>query len=183
MSFVPGDKVEEILRSQIPCMTSVAEINEAVRGNIPAIHEVPRSEVSSNGVIDPGEHRGTLIRIRVMFVNRLLDRASSKRMIAGRYILGWRYSLYSTPRYRPPEERYRSPTQCFRCCRNASSTHTRSPGRSAILTRRSATCAPRSRSVSPMPIISVRSVSCSPCNCGARRGRRRTASRSPDHER
>jgi UTP--glucose-1-phosphate uridylyltransferase len=49
--------------------------------------EVPREEVSSYGVIDPGESRGALTEVRGLVEKPPVEEAPSNKIISGRYIL------------------------------------------------------------------------------------------------
>ena len=56
-------------------------------GNIISVLEVPREEVSSYGVIAPGEARGALTEVRGLVEKPKVAEAPSNLIISGRYIL------------------------------------------------------------------------------------------------
>ncbi len=69
------------------CMAQMVEAYEAVGGNLISVLEVPRDEVSSYGVIDPGESSGALTEVRGLVEKPPVDKAPSNKIISGRYIL------------------------------------------------------------------------------------------------
>jgi UTP--glucose-1-phosphate uridylyltransferase len=60
---------------------------EEVGGNLISVLEVPREEVSSYGVVDPGESRGALTEVRGLVEKPPVERAPSNKIVSGRYIL------------------------------------------------------------------------------------------------
>jgi UTP--glucose-1-phosphate uridylyltransferase len=69
------------------CMAQMVEAYDDVGGNLVSVLEVPREEVSSYGVIDPGAARGALTEVRGLVEKPPLDKAPSNLIISGRYIL------------------------------------------------------------------------------------------------
>jgi UTP--glucose-1-phosphate uridylyltransferase len=69
------------------CMVQMGEAYGAVGGNLVSVLEVPREDVSSYGVIDPGETRGALTEVRGLVEKPPADRAPSNKIVSGRYIL------------------------------------------------------------------------------------------------
>jgi UTP--glucose-1-phosphate uridylyltransferase len=68
-------------------MAQMVEAYDDVGGNLVSVLEVPREEVSSYGVIDPGAARGALTEVRGLVEKPPLDKAPSNLIISGRYIL------------------------------------------------------------------------------------------------
>lgn len=69
------------------CMKQMVDAYEEVGGNLISVLEVPRDEVSSYGVIDPGERRGALTEVRGLVEKPAAAQAPSNRILSGRYIL------------------------------------------------------------------------------------------------
>ncbi|AKM08396.1 UTP--glucose-1-phosphate uridylyltransferase [Pelagerythrobacter marensis] len=69
------------------CMKQMVEAYEQVGGNLVSVLEVPREDVSSYGVITPGESRGTLTEVRGLVEKPPVEQAPSNKIVSGRYIL------------------------------------------------------------------------------------------------
>ncbi|MEO1922626.1 UTP--glucose-1-phosphate uridylyltransferase [Blastomonas marina] len=69
------------------CMKQMVDAYGEVGGNIISVLEVPRDEVSSYGVIDPGERNGALTEVRGLIEKPPVEKAPSNRILSGRYIL------------------------------------------------------------------------------------------------
>ena len=69
------------------CMAQMVEAYNEVGGNLISVLEVPWDEVSSYGVIDPGEAVGALTEVRGLVEKPPRDQAPSNKIISGRYIL------------------------------------------------------------------------------------------------
>jgi UTP--glucose-1-phosphate uridylyltransferase len=78
---------DELMVGTPGCMTQMVEAYEEVGGNLISVLEVPHEEVSSYGVIDPGEARGALTEVRGLVEKPPVDQAPSNKIISGRYIL------------------------------------------------------------------------------------------------
>ena len=78
---------DELMVGQPGCMAQMVEAYEEVGGNLISVLEVPREEVSSYGVIDPGESRGALTEVRGLVEKPPVADAPSNKIISGRYIL------------------------------------------------------------------------------------------------
>lgn len=76
-----------LMRADTPCLAQMTAAYAQVGGNIISVEGVPREDVSSYGVIAPGERRGALIEMRGMVEKPAVDDAPSNLMISGRYIL------------------------------------------------------------------------------------------------
>jgi UTP--glucose-1-phosphate uridylyltransferase len=69
------------------CMKQMVEAYNEVGGNLISVLEVPHSEVSSYGVIDPGASQGALTEVRGLVEKPRAEDAPSNLIISGRYIL------------------------------------------------------------------------------------------------
>lgn len=76
-----------IMRSDPPCLAEMTQAYGSVGGNLISVQEVPRADVSSYGIIDPGARKGALIEMRGMVEKPAVEDAPSNLMISGRYIL------------------------------------------------------------------------------------------------
>jgi UTP--glucose-1-phosphate uridylyltransferase len=78
---------DEFMHGSPGCMAQmVAEYNR-VGGNLLSVLEVPRDQVSSYGVIDPGAAQGKLTEVRGLVEKPAVEAAPSNLIISGRYIL------------------------------------------------------------------------------------------------
>jgi UTP--glucose-1-phosphate uridylyltransferase len=78
---------DEFMHGSPGCMAQmVAEYNR-VGGNLLSVLEVPRDQVSSYGVIDPGAADGKLTEVRGLVEKPAVEAAPSNLIISGRYIL------------------------------------------------------------------------------------------------
>ena len=68
-------------------MAQMVAAYQEVGGNLVSVLEVPREEVSSYGVIDPGAARGALTEVRGLVEKPPVAQAPSSKIISGRYIL------------------------------------------------------------------------------------------------
>jgi UTP--glucose-1-phosphate uridylyltransferase len=78
---------DELMIGEPGCMAQMVEAYEEVGGNLISVLEVLREEVSSYGVIDPGEERGALTEVRGLVEKPPIEKAPSNKIISGRYIL------------------------------------------------------------------------------------------------
>jgi UTP--glucose-1-phosphate uridylyltransferase len=78
---------DELMVGTPGCMAQMVKAYDEVGGNLISVLEVPRDEVSSYGVIDPGESRGALTEVRGLVEKPAIDAAPSNKIISGRYIL------------------------------------------------------------------------------------------------
>jgi UTP--glucose-1-phosphate uridylyltransferase len=78
---------DELMVGAPGCMAQMVEAYNEVGGNLISVLEVPREEVSSYGVIDPGESRGALTEVRGLVEKPPVAEAPSNKIISGRYIL------------------------------------------------------------------------------------------------
>ena len=69
------------------CMKQMVDAYHQVGGNLISVLEVPREEVSSYGVIDPGAENGALTEVKGLVEKPPVEQAPSNKIISGRYIL------------------------------------------------------------------------------------------------
>ena len=78
---------DELMVGTPGCMAQMVEAYNEVGGNLISVLEVPREEVSSYGVIAPGDSHGALTEVRGLVEKPALAMAPSNKIISGRYIL------------------------------------------------------------------------------------------------
>ena len=79
---------DELMVGQPGCMKQMVEAYNEVGGNLISVLEVPHEEVSSYGVIAPGETKSdTLTEVTGLVEKPPVDEAPSNKIISGRYIL------------------------------------------------------------------------------------------------
>jgi UTP--glucose-1-phosphate uridylyltransferase len=78
---------DELMVGEPGCMAQMVKAYDEVGGNLISVLEVPREEVSSYGVIDPGESNGALTEVRGLVEKPPVAEAPSNKIISGRYIL------------------------------------------------------------------------------------------------
>ncbi len=69
------------------CMKQMVDAYSRVGGNLISVLEVPREEVSSYGVIDPGAEHGALTEVKGLVEKPAVEAAPSNKILSGRYIL------------------------------------------------------------------------------------------------
>ncbi|NQZ48027.1 MAG: UTP--glucose-1-phosphate uridylyltransferase GalU [Erythrobacter sp.] len=69
------------------CMKQMVDAYEEVGGNLISVLEVPMEEVSSYGVIAPGEAKGLLTEVTGLVEKPPVAEAPSNKIVSGRYIL------------------------------------------------------------------------------------------------
>ena len=69
------------------CMKQMVDAYAKTGGNLVSVLEVPREEVSSYGVIDPGAMDGNLTQVRGLVEKPAVADAPSNKIVSGRYIL------------------------------------------------------------------------------------------------
>ncbi|MEA1618653.1 UTP--glucose-1-phosphate uridylyltransferase GalU [Erythrobacter sp. T5W1-R] len=69
------------------CMKQMVAAYHELGGNLISVLEVPREEVSSYGVIDPGSTRGAITEVRGLVEKPPVEQAPSNKIVSGRYIL------------------------------------------------------------------------------------------------
>ncbi|MDR2857967.1 MAG: UTP--glucose-1-phosphate uridylyltransferase GalU [Novosphingobium sp.] len=78
---------DELMIGSPGCMKRMVDAYGEVGGNLISVLAVPREEVSSYGVIAPGERRGALTEVRGLVEKPKTAEAPSNLIISGRYIL------------------------------------------------------------------------------------------------
>ena len=78
---------DELMVGEPGCMAQMVEAYNEVGGNVISVLEVPQDEVSSYGVIEPGESSGALTEVKGLVEKPSVDEAPSNKIISGRYIL------------------------------------------------------------------------------------------------
>ncbi|GAA0266728.1 UTP--glucose-1-phosphate uridylyltransferase GalU [Alteraurantiacibacter aestuarii] len=78
---------DELMVGTPGCMKQMVDAYNEVGGNLISVLEVPREEVSSYGVIDPGAVSGALTEVLGLVEKPPVDQAPSNKIISGRYIL------------------------------------------------------------------------------------------------
>ena len=78
---------DELMVGQPGCLKQMVDAYAQVGGNLISVLEVPREEVSSYGVIDPGAQSGLLTEVRGLVEKPPVDQAPSNKIVSGRYIL------------------------------------------------------------------------------------------------
>ena len=78
---------DELMIGSPGCMKQMVEAYHEVGGNLISVLEVPRAEVSSYGVIDPGTSNGMLTEVKGLVEKPRIEDAPSNLIISGRYIL------------------------------------------------------------------------------------------------
>ena len=78
---------DELMVGNPGCIAQMVEAYNEVGGNLISVLEVPHDEVSSYGVIDPGESRGALTEVRGLVEKPKPSEAPSNKIVSGRYIL------------------------------------------------------------------------------------------------
>lgn len=78
---------DEFMHGSPGCMAQMVAEYEKVGGNLLSVLEVPREQVSSYGVIDPGQTDGKLTEVKGLIEKPKVEAAPSNLIISGRYIL------------------------------------------------------------------------------------------------
>jgi UTP--glucose-1-phosphate uridylyltransferase len=78
---------DEFMHGSPGCMKQMVDCYNDVGGNLLSVLEVPRDQVSSYGVIDPGVQNGGLTEVKGLVEKPDVDKAPSNLIISGRYIL------------------------------------------------------------------------------------------------
>lgn len=78
---------DELMYGSPGCMAQMMEAYNKVGGNLISVLEVPQEEVSSYGVIAPGESRGNLTEVKGLVEKPKAKDAPSNKIVSGRYIL------------------------------------------------------------------------------------------------
>jgi UTP--glucose-1-phosphate uridylyltransferase len=78
---------DDVIDAETPCLKQMIDAYARVGGNMVATMEVPRANVVSYGILDVGDDRGGLMRVRGMVEKPKPENAPSSMAVIGRYIL------------------------------------------------------------------------------------------------
>lgn len=78
---------DEMMHGSPGCMKQMVDAYQQVGGNMISVLEVPHEKVSSYGVIDPGELKGSLTEVKGLVEKPEVADAPSNLIVSGRYIL------------------------------------------------------------------------------------------------
>ena len=78
---------DDLILSQEGCLKQMIEAYNEVGGNMVAVMDVPDEDVSSYGVITPGDVKDRLIEVRGIVEKPPLAEAPSNLAVVGRYII------------------------------------------------------------------------------------------------
>ncbi|WP_102107480.1 UTP--glucose-1-phosphate uridylyltransferase GalU [Oceaniglobus roseus] len=82
---------DDLMNGPVPILTQMVRQHENTGRSVLAVQEVPRSEVSSYGIVDTDmASEGSLSRVRAMVEKPSADSAPSNLAVVGRYILDGR---------------------------------------------------------------------------------------------
>lgn len=78
---------DEMMHGSPGCMKQMVDAYQQVGGNMISVLEVPHEKVSSYGVIEPGELKGSLTEVKGLVEKPEVADAPSNLIVSGRYIL------------------------------------------------------------------------------------------------
>lgn len=78
---------DDVIAAERPCLQQMVEAHAETGGSMVAAMEVPNEKVSSYGVLDLEEDRGSVVSVRGMVEKPPADSAPSNLAVIGRYIL------------------------------------------------------------------------------------------------
>ena len=78
---------DEMMHGSPGCMRQMVDAYAGVGGNMISVLEIPRENVSSYGVIDPGASNGNLTEVMGLVEKPAVEDAPSNLIVSGRYIL------------------------------------------------------------------------------------------------
>ena len=79
--------VDDLIRSEVPCLQQMVAAHSETGGNIVAVEEVAREHTNRYGVLDPAADDGRLVEVKGLVEKPDPARAPSRLAIIGRYIL------------------------------------------------------------------------------------------------
>jgi UTP--glucose-1-phosphate uridylyltransferase len=79
--------VDDLIRSEVPCLQQMVAAHAETGGNIVAVEEVAREHTDRYGVLDPAADDGRLVEVKGLVEKPEPARAPSRLAIIGRYIL------------------------------------------------------------------------------------------------
>ena len=78
---------DEMMHGSPGCMKQMVDAYADVGGNMISVLEIPREDVSSYGVVDPGARDGSLTEVKGLVEKPAIEDAPSNLIVSGRYIL------------------------------------------------------------------------------------------------
>jgi len=78
---------DDVIAAEKPCLQQMVEAHAETGGSMVAAMEVPKEKVSSYGVLDLHEDRGSVVSVKGMVEKPPADEAPSNLAVIGRYIL------------------------------------------------------------------------------------------------
>lgn len=78
---------DDVIMGEPGCLKQMVDAHEETGGNIVAAMEVPRSNISSYGVLDVESTEGSVLKVRGMVEKPPVEEAPSNLAVIGRYIL------------------------------------------------------------------------------------------------
>jgi UTP--glucose-1-phosphate uridylyltransferase len=78
---------DDIIKSRVPAIGQLIEIAEKTSSSVIGIQEVPDSEVSKYGIVDPAEGMGNLWKVKDLVEKPRITDAPSRLAIMGRYVI------------------------------------------------------------------------------------------------
>jgi UTP--glucose-1-phosphate uridylyltransferase len=78
---------DDLVLSDTPCMTQLAEVHHETGGNVVAITEVPWEQTNRYGILKTGETEGSRVEVKGLVEKPAPQDAPSNLSIIGRYIL------------------------------------------------------------------------------------------------
>ena len=78
---------DDMVLADTPCLKQLVEVHDKTDGNVVAVMEVPRDEVSRYGVLSIGEDDGRVAEVKGLIEKPHKDQAPSNLCVIGRYIL------------------------------------------------------------------------------------------------
>lgn len=78
---------DEFMLGSPGCLKQMVDAYAETGGNLVSVIEVPQDQVSSYGVVDPGQRKGAITEVRGLVEKPSVEDAPSNLIISGRYIL------------------------------------------------------------------------------------------------
>lgn len=78
---------DDVIAAEKPCLQQMVEAYQETGGNMVAAMEVPPEKISSYGVLDVKEDKGSIVSVKGMVEKPPVDQAPSNLAVIGRYIL------------------------------------------------------------------------------------------------
>jgi UTP--glucose-1-phosphate uridylyltransferase len=79
--------VDDLVVSDVPCLSQMVEVHAETRGNVVAVEEVPAEHTNRYGVLDPASDDGRLVEVKGLVEKPDPAEAPSRLAVIGRYIL------------------------------------------------------------------------------------------------